>query len=234
MKSSWPATVALLEGAYRLDPEEPRIQRLLIEALLREDDGPRALQILAAYRRTDEGRNDEGAQVQTIDIYLNQIDTVDKQIAYLQDLVGRNSISQSVRSYAAVRCAELLAEHMQDADSMKMIDQALRLNPLNLRALRIKFQTEQNGTPIEKLSGMLNMLKSNPNQPALVLAVAQDLADAGLVQQSLQWYTLALNLYPRTAPAHPGTRCGRRLRGRGVHRRRRQERRPNRRQDRID
>jgi tetratricopeptide (TPR) repeat protein len=204
VETSWPATVALLEGAYRLAPKEPRIQRMLIEALLRENDGPRALEILSAYRQTEEGRNDEGAQVQTIDLYLNQIHSLDEKIDYLQDLVGRNSIAQSVRSYAAVRCAEFMAEHMQDTESMQMLDQALRLNPLNLRALRIKFQTQQNGTPMEKLSCMLDMLKSNPNQPALVLAVAQDLADAGMIQQALQWYTLALNLYPRTELRTPG------------------------------
>jgi hypothetical protein len=51
--SSWPATVALLEAAYRLNPDEPRIQRMLVEALLREGNGPRALEILAKYRSTD-------------------------------------------------------------------------------------------------------------------------------------------------------------------------------------
>ncbi len=202
--SSWPATVALLEAAYRLNPDEPRIQRMLGEALLREGNGPRALEILGKYRASEEGKEDHGAQTQTIDLYLSQVNTVEKQIDYLKDVVGRSTIPETVRSYAALRAGELLSEHMQDEESLQMVDQALRLNPLNLRALQIKYETLKNGTPSEKLAGMLAMLKSNPAQPALTLAVAQDLADAGLVQPALQWYTLALNMYPRTEMRTPG------------------------------
>jgi tetratricopeptide (TPR) repeat protein len=202
--SSWPATVALLEASYRLNPDEPRIQRMLVEALLREGNGPRALEILGKYRATEEGKEDHGAQIQTIDLYLSQVDTAEKQIEYLKDVVGRSTIPETVRSYCALRAGELLSEHMQDEESMQMVDQALRLNPLNLRALQIKYETLKNGTPSEKLAGMLAMLKSNPAQPALTLAVAQDLADAGLVQPALQWYTLALNMYPRTEMRTPG------------------------------
>src|SRR5437667_6422981 len=42
--TSWSATVALLEGAARLNPDEPRILRMLTEALLREGDVDRALE----------------------------------------------------------------------------------------------------------------------------------------------------------------------------------------------
>ncbi|HEX8522822.1 MAG TPA: hypothetical protein VF669_11235 [Tepidisphaeraceae bacterium] len=204
VQATWPATVALLEGAMRCAPDEPRIQRMLVEALLREGSSQRALEVLLKYRLTNEGKDDHGAQTQTIDLYLTQLDTVDKQIAYLRDVVGRNSIPDPVRSYSALRCAELLAEHMQDEESLKMVDQALRLNPLNLRALRIRYQTLKNGTPTERLAAMLAMLKSNPAQPALLLAVAQDLADAGLLQPALQWYNVALSLYPRTELRTPG------------------------------
>ena len=194
---SWPATVAMLEGAYRLNPDEPRIMRLLIEALLREGNTTRALEVLSKYRGTDEGRDDQGAQVQSIDLYVAQLEPLSKKIEYLKDVVARAGIAQPVQSHAAVRAAEFLAESMQDEQALQMVDQALRKNPKNLRALRIKYEIVKHGTPSERLAGMLKMLESNPAQPALALAVAQDLADAGLVQPALQWYNIAVGMYYR-------------------------------------
>src|SRR5437763_1306229 len=85
------------------------------------------------------------------------------------------------------RGADLLSERMQDAQAMQWVDQAIRLNPLNLPALRVKFQAlRATGTPAERFAGMLAMLRANPAQPALVLAVAEELADAGLPPAAFQ------------------------------------------------
>ena len=68
-------------------------QHALLAAGVVDDAGAQ----LGAVRATD----DQGAQVQSIDLYLVKLGTVDKQIEYLKDVVGRPGIAEAVRSYAA-------------------------------------------------------------------------------------------------------------------------------------
>src|SRR5207253_8113324 len=63
-----------------------------------EGNGDRALEVLSQYRATPEGSDDQGAQTQSIDLYLVKLGTVDKQIEYLKDVVGRPGIAEAVRS----------------------------------------------------------------------------------------------------------------------------------------
>lgn len=197
----WRQAGALLLAASRLSPEDSRFHRLLVEARLKVGDTDGTIAALAAYRKVDPG--DRIAQIQLIDLYAARIQTADARLAYLRDLLERPSIPEEVRSHVAGAAAELLLERSHD-DAAAMVDEALRLFPLNPDALRLKLEMLAPDAPSGMRAGVLMaMLRSNAAQPNVVNELARLLGDAGMAKESLEWYSLAIKLYPRMGQAFP-------------------------------
>jgi tetratricopeptide (TPR) repeat protein len=201
--ASWRASQALLEAATRLAPGEPRLARLLVEASLHTGDVETAADALADYRQLNPA--DEQAQVRQIDLYLSQMQTADEQVAYLRDVVAAEGVPQAVRARAAVRAARLLFGRFERTEAGEMLDRALKLNPLDLDALRLRFErVEADAPPAERVGALLAMVRANPAQPDVVARVGRELADAGLARDALDWYGRALQVYRQMGVA-PGS-----------------------------
>jgi tetratricopeptide (TPR) repeat protein len=191
----WRYASGLLEAAARLAPAEIRYLRLLSEAASRSGDSQAYVDALTAWTRLDP--RDQVVQVQLIDAHLSRIDGLDSKVEYLRGLIAAPNLAPPVRSAAAVRCALLVRERMQENLADKLIDQALSLNRLNLDALRIKYQESLDCPADQQLQAMLALLRSNPAQPTIVVEVARTLSAAGLVQRGLEWYVQGLDLHRR-------------------------------------
>jgi tetratricopeptide (TPR) repeat protein len=197
----WRQAAGLLAAASRLSPNDPRFPRLLVEARLKVNDTDGAIDALNAYRKVYPA--DRVAQIQLIDLYAGRMQTADAKLSYLQDLLGRETVPDEVRSHVAAECAELLLERSQD-EAEKMVGRSLELFPLNLDALRLKYEMLAPDAPAADRAGaLLGLLRSNPTQPAVVNELAQVLGRVGLHKDSLEWYTAALGLYPRTGQPYP-------------------------------
>ena len=198
---AWRQAAALLRAASRVSPKDPRFPRLLIEARLKVGDTDGAIEALTAYRRVDPA--DRVAQIQLIDLYLQRMQTADQRLDYLRELLGRESIPEEVRSHVAAQCAHLLLERSQE-QAAEMLGESLRLNELNPDALRLRFETlPADAPPAARAAALLGILRSNPAQPAVADQLGRLLASTGLHKESLEWYTVALNLYPRTGQPFP-------------------------------
>ena len=120
---------------------------------------------------------------------------MDQRLDYLTGWVDDTRLPPEVRSHIAYLAFVAYAERAQTAPAKTMLDNALRLNPLSLEALRARYdQLTRDGTPFERLSTLLAMLRSNPNQMNYAGRVAQELANVGLAQPSLQYFGLSFNL----------------------------------------
>jgi tetratricopeptide (TPR) repeat protein len=181
---------AMLKAAAKLDPAEPRFPRLLADALLQVGDEPGAIEAMKAYRKLRPG--DQGAQLELINLYMEQIETLQGRIKYLKDLSERESVPKEVRSAVAERGAELLYEKGDEGQTLAWLDQALSLNPLNGRALEMKYRlTKAKATPGQRLSMVLGLLRANPTQYAVVAEAAWQMSMQGMVSQSILWYSQA-------------------------------------------
>jgi tetratricopeptide (TPR) repeat protein len=185
-KGDWRQAVQLLKAAARLDPDEARYARLLVEAQLRLGDSQGAAEALKAYRalRPD----DRVAQVQLIDLYVGRIETADAKLKYLELLLGDESLPAAVRSHVAVAAAQVQWASLRGDEANRSIDQALKLNPLNMDALRMRYDQSGSATVAQRVATLLAMLKSNPAQPWTAEALAGQLADAGLSDLATDWY----------------------------------------------
>src|SRR5687767_5209987 len=117
------------------------------------------------------------------------METVHDKVAYLKDVANRETIAAEVRSAGASRAAALLLEKGDRDAAIEMIDLALRLNPVNPSALTMRYQTlPEKATIGERLATIFRLLQANPVQPELIRTVAEILADAGLLKESVTWY----------------------------------------------
>ena len=190
----WQYSEALLQAACKLAPNEPRFASYLMEAASHAGDSDVAIKALANYRKLRP--DDQFAMVKQIDANLTSMD-LDKKLKYINQIIDTTSVPAPVRSYAAELGAELNAERLDGLAAADLLDQAIQLDPLNLRALRVKFTAHPPQDSVERLKALLQLLRANPAQPAIGIGVARELAAAGLSAKSMDWYTLSLDMHQR-------------------------------------
>ncbi|MGD1276600.1 MAG: hypothetical protein ABR964_05180 [Tepidisphaeraceae bacterium] len=195
--SAWDQSTALLKAAARLDPKEPRYLRLLIDDLLDNNDTAGAAGYVKTYLQLEPG--DQTAQVRLIDLYLADMQGVDQKIQYLRAILAKQQLAPEVRSVAAVRCAQLFNVRAEPEEALKMLRSAIVLNHVNVAAMRMKYDmTVATALPLDRVEQLLSLLQAAPADPGVFTRLAQQLADLGLAQQSVQWYSYANSLYGST------------------------------------
>jgi hypothetical protein len=193
----------LYRAASRLEPSEPRFYRSLADVLMETNDVNGALQALADYRKLDrdDAREDQTAQLQYIDLYLQSdaVQSVDQRLAYLRFLLQKQGISDPVKSEVAWRAGQLLQQKGLNKEAMKMLDDARTLNPMNLKALKIRYiMTQATALPVDRVQQLLGIMQANPADPVVASRLAEQLAQLGLVEDALLWYAVADDLYNRS------------------------------------
>lgn len=187
LEPHWQQCAALLDAASRCDPSEPRYLRLLADSLLHLRDTDAALDALTALRRLCP--EDRAAQIETIDLHASRMQTLDQKLAYLRGVLGADAVPADVRSVAAMRCWELLLHKGDAGEAARMLDQAITLNPLNVAALLARYQTAgPTAPPAQRTAMLIDLIRANPANPAMLAALARELAFAGLVADAAEWY----------------------------------------------
>ncbi|MBC8107327.1 MAG: hypothetical protein H7Z14_12110 [Anaerolineae bacterium] len=195
---------ALVEAAARENPKELRFLRLLIESRLRSADteaGRQSLReallqylnVLSAQRQTD-----VVAQIRLIDLNERDLQSAQKRSDYLQTIVDASGVGSEVRSHAAVLLARVYAERGQDSEANSALDDAIKLSPLNMEALRARYERQgAAASDADRLAMLLAILRSNPAQPEVEAQIARELSDNGILDQALRWYETSFYLSGR-------------------------------------
>ena len=191
---------SLYRAALNLNPSEPRFARAsLADVLLQLNDTPGATEALKAYMALVPA--DQTAQVQFVDLMLAspQMQSLDQRLNYLRFLLKKQGIPNPVKSEIAFRAAQLVAARGQNEEAMKLLDSARVLNPMNLHVLRVRYvMTQQDALPVDRVQQLLGILQANPADPIVASRLAEQLAQLGLVDASINWYGLANKLYTLT------------------------------------
>ncbi|MFI5380499.1 MAG: hypothetical protein ACHRHE_14475 [Tepidisphaerales bacterium] len=184
---------ALLAAARQCDPDEPRYPRLQADVMLQLRDAEGAIEALGAVRRLRP--EDKIAQMESIDMFLLRMQTADARLGYLQDLVGREIVPKEIRSYVALRIAAIQEEKKRSNDAMEAVELAIKLNPLNFTALQIKFErAPATATPVQRVAMLTALVRANPAHAAVLDLLGRHLAAAGMTNESLTWFTYAVNV----------------------------------------
>ncbi|HEY7116397.1 MAG TPA: hypothetical protein VH475_07420 [Tepidisphaeraceae bacterium] len=197
---------AFLMAAARLDPTEPRYPRMLYEAMLQLHDLDGALEAIKAYRAVNQqSADDQLAMVNYIDLSATRLQTAEARLEHYRKLLASRA-PDPVKSHCAFRASQVARERGELDLEGSLLEQSLKLNPVNLDALRARLERQSNGDdpdakPADRVGTLLAMVKSNPVQPMVTYRVAREIADAGMPEESLRYYTLSVNLATSTGTA---------------------------------
>ena len=216
------SSAAWNDAAAELEFKRPGYMRLVAEAMGEIGDVQGEVDALFDVVQNRDVE-DEFAAIRLLNLYLDRseeladadfrkrLGTATGQIDYLNAVIGATGVRPNVRAHAAFRCAALYIERGQDVAADNMLGRAIRLNPASIEALRLRAARMPEGsTPAERFSVLLGLARANPTNPAFTGPVADVAAGAGLVQDSLPWYELTVDLtnaVRRPDPHYIGNWC---------------------------
>jgi tetratricopeptide (TPR) repeat protein len=203
--SAFRQAAALLEAATRLDPNDPRYWRLLTDAKLQLGDRAGALAALAGYRAI--APHDAVAQVQVIGLHAAGLQTVDDELKYYRGLIAREgeaALPDEVRSQVSLLIAQRLIERGEHAAAVASLDEAIKLNPVNVSALELKYRAiAGSGAEPERAAALIDLIRANPVQPWALAEMGRLLAAVGQSKEAAEWMNKALALHNRAGVPDP-------------------------------
>jgi len=188
-------TAALLRAAQRSAPGEPRYPRLLAFTLAEAQDTDGEIAAWNDYRRL--APDDRVVAARVIELYASRMQTADAKLAYLKGLIANTALPVEIRAHLAALCVGVLLER-SNSDAIAMVAQGLKLYPLP-ELLQYQFMlVSKTASPVERVRGLIALLKSNPMQLQVIDGLARELANDGLPEESAQWMNLEAEVGQRT------------------------------------
>ena len=190
----------LHQAAQRLNPTDARLAQLAVDAAIATGDTAATLEMTLKLARIDP--SDRLVQQRLVGLYAARSQTTTARIAYLNDMIGKTPVPEEVRSHAAFLVAQAYLERGERTQAIQSLAQSLRLNPLNVDAVKLQYElVGAVGTPFEQVRGLLAVLRAAPTDAGAATELAQLLARVGLRQQALYWYDVSLALVQRSGQA---------------------------------
>jgi tetratricopeptide (TPR) repeat protein len=202
----WKHQAALMKAAARLVPNESRFLRLEADAYAQLHDRKGELEALIAARTADNARMltpDDSVWNRNLDLVLSDIENARAKIDYLTGIIGNDSVPPYVRAHAGRLQAQLQLERGEDESAAKTLSEALTLAPLSVECLKLRYSMlPPTATRFERCAQLLELMRANPLQAQYSAELADLVADAGLVTESLPWFHLAIiTLHQQGDPA---------------------------------
>ena len=194
---------ALMTAAARLDPDNARLARQLVELRLQVGGAASALEALDFYRRLRP--DDRLAQLRYVDLSADALESADLKLSYLTRVAESGRVPDEVRSHAATLAALLLRERLEDAEADAMVRRAAELDPYNPQALRMDYERllATGADRPARVGALARALRANVAQPATLEALAGELGAVGLVDEAGEFLEAALRAYAAAGVAPP-------------------------------
>jgi hypothetical protein len=185
---------AMFRGAVKANPNEPRYQRLLATALQQLNDTDGQIAAWDAYRRLVP--EDRVAAARVIELYVSKMNSNEEKIKYLKSLTANAKLAGELRAHLAWLCAELLHERSDD-EAAAIVADGLKLYPLPELLDWQYNHVNLHAGPVEKIAALLGRLHSNPIQPWVIDAIAVELANQGMAEESAGWFATEMGIADR-------------------------------------
>ncbi|MEO1583799.1 MAG: hypothetical protein AAFR96_04405 [Planctomycetota bacterium] len=193
-------SAAVLSFASGFRPDDPILLRYLIAAERAAGDEQAVIDATASLVRLDP--EDEVAQLRLISWSISRKQTTDERLAaYAEWLDGRGrdflADSPAIASRLALDAALLHREDGDDEAFIGRLAQATRLDSSNKEAAALAAAVfgQRSQDPVARLELAINLLLADPVDPALHLAVAEQLAERRAFDQARRFFNLAAALY---------------------------------------
>lgn len=179
----------LLDLAVTVNPNDAELWRLSLELARRMEDQPRQLRALREYLRL--WPQDDRAQLQLVELQVQQAQTLPERISMLQNLLRgerAQQLSPALRSRAASMIARMADESGDTALYRQSLDQALALDATNADAAAMLYQSVAAARSDARALGLaaLRWLNASPLDPSVRQILSEILAGQRAFPQAAQ------------------------------------------------
>jgi len=195
-----------LELARDLTPDDVELARRIVAAAWGTGENEALIDATRALLRLDP--SDTVAQLRLITARISRAQTAHERLALYEKFLGPSGarLDPSVRSRLALDAALLLREQGDEERFVTMLNRAMTLDGTNKAAaqLALTFYNGRVMDPVGRFEMMLHLLYADPLDPNVHLAIAQELANDGVMSSAERFHNLAATLYQRSGSIPPG------------------------------
>jgi tetratricopeptide (TPR) repeat protein len=195
-----------LELARELTPDDVELARRIVAAAWGTGETEALVEATRALLRLDP--SDTVAQLRLITARIARAQTAEERLSLYEKFLGPSGarLDPSVRSRLALDAALLLREQGNDEQFVAMLNRAMTLDGTNKAAaqLALTFYSGRVSDPVGRFEMMLHLLYADPLDPNVHLAIAQELADHGVMSSAERFHNHAATLYRRSGSIPPG------------------------------
>ncbi len=189
--------IAMLEAAASVSEECPDAYYWLYDLYVRMDRGDLARDALARYVRLTPG--DDAAQLRLLEMNLSRLQTAEARMDFLRSELKQKTLSRVYESELRRCLAQWHHERRETEFAAREIEQALRLNPMNVPARELAYEMFGETEPaLQRTEMALQLIAMNPSQANLVWDLAEFLDRLSLHAQAQEWYNRAIQIHQRT------------------------------------
>ncbi len=187
----------LLGMAVRLDPKSATGYRLLAEAAVSVDKPALRVKALLVLCRLQP--NDLVAQLKLLDALAGAKQTVAGRIAIYKVAIKAHGVNQQLGSMIALRLGELYMVEARKNKSAAYFIKAVKMDPANVDAWNLMLDglAKNHAGPVQRMYVVIQALKCDPYQPALLKTGAEILASHRLYAMAAAWANQSIQQYQR-------------------------------------
>lgn len=185
--------VAIVQYLDQLSPGEPQAQRFLSDVY--QTCGDLTAATTAAQRMLEAHPDDYAACIRWLRFRLEGLHNTEQRVELIRKIMETPSLPTPLRAEAAAELASLFIGKGANDKAKQILDQALKLDPLNHTALIARLRLADKPTIEMRVNTMLALLKGNPRAFWVVRELAVLLGEVGLGDLAMQYYAYAWRIW---------------------------------------
>jgi len=186
--------LAILEAAISVDPDCAEAYFWLYDLQHRLGQVDQAMASLTKYVQLVP--TDDAARIRLFDMGLDDQQTAEKRVEFVQNCLKAGNMSAAYESELRLWLARFYFEKGESENAGKEIEDALRLNPMNIQARELAYEMYgETEAELQRVEMGLQLISINPTQANLVWDLGELLDRLSLHKQAQEWFNRAIALH---------------------------------------
>jgi tetratricopeptide (TPR) repeat protein len=186
--------LALLEAATTVDPNCAEAYYWLYDIQHRLGQSEKAAASLARYVELTPA--DDAARARSFELALEEKQTAEQRFQFVQDALKSGPLTPPYESELRYRLAKFHYEKRDSEKAGRQIEDALRLNPMNIAARELAYEMYgETEADLQRVEMALQLISINPTQARLIWGLGEFLDRLSLHRQAQEWFNRAIAVH---------------------------------------
>jgi tetratricopeptide (TPR) repeat protein len=185
--------VAVADYLRSLETDDPQVLRFLADLDQTRSEFDSAAALAKRVHRTLPESHVDAMRWLSLELRTRQ--QADERARWLKGLLDTPELPAAFRSVVAAELADIFLGQGARSDARGMLEEALKLDPLNDRALLTRLKISENPSAELQVETMLSLIRGNPRAWWIVRELANELGRLGLHKSALQAHINAWRIW---------------------------------------